>query len=216
MASPLFDQMHIDHSKRVGDPIAAAATDGKIWTAAHRSIHLNEAVRRLMLKYWKRIEREGDASPAWDFFRSLKESEGQAMTSNEIALSSYTGGVFHIISVLNGTTVVKPLPPDYVDDQAAGLISWYDESTTNQYYYIESGNLVNVGGAATDTMTLKYIKAWTAMTYAYATDIPIPLAYFGQILDLAYVIAKEESPKVSPEIAGLAAAKLAIVEKEIG
>jgi len=213
MASPNFDQLHIDHSKRVGDPIAAAGTDGKIWSAAHRSIHLNEACRRLMLKYWKKIEREGQMSPAWDFFRSLKESEGQAMTSNEIALSSYTGGVFRIISALNGTTVVKPLPPDWVDEQAASYMPWYDEATTNQYYYVESGNLVNVGGAATDTMTLRYIKAWTSLTNGYATDIPIAAAYFGQILDLAFVIAQEE--KTTPAGQGLAQTKIAVVEKEI-
>jgi len=210
MASPLYDQLHIDHSKRIGDSVAAATTNGKVWTSVLRDNHLNEACRRLMSKYWIKTRKEGESSDAWDFFRSLIASEGQAMTANSIALSSYTGGVYEIISVLNGTTVVKEQPQGWVDD--ISLIPWYDSATTNQYYKLQAGNLVNTGGGATDTMTLRYIKNWTNLTAAYASDIPVPSRYFHQILDLAYKVAMEEyHGEQSLEVA---LAKEAFVDKE--
>lgn len=214
MASPNYDQLHIDHSKRIGDAVAAAATNGKVWTSAQRDIHLNEACRRLMLKYKVKIDREGDASDGWDFFRSLVNSEGQAMSSNAIALSSYTGGVFKIISVLNGTTVVKPIPQEWVDDIASvSYMPWYDGASTNQYYHIQAGSLTNIGGGATDTITLRYVKNWTALTAGNATDIPIPSKYFHQVLDVAYGIVMEE--RANPTSQQLAAIKVGVVEKEI-
>lgn len=200
MASPNYDSLSVELSKRLDDAVATASTSGDVWSTTQRDIPLNDACKQLMAKYAAQIEAEGEMSPAWDFFRSLLNSEGQAMTSNSIALSSYTGGVFKIISVLNGTTVVKPLPQDWIDDIAD--IPWYDAATTNQYYYIQAGNLINTGGAATDTMTLRYIKNWSNLTASNATDIPIPSRYFQEILDVATKYAIGEMGVLTKVTAG--------------
>ena len=190
MASPNWDSLSVELSKRLDDAAATASTNGDVWSTTQRDIPLNDACKQLMAKYWAQGE--------LDFFRSLVESDGQAMTSNEIALSSFSGGVFRIISARNGTTVVKPLPVDWVEDVGShSLISWYDAGTNNQYYHIESGNLVNIGGAATDTMTLRYIKNWTNLTAGNATDIPIPPAYFPEVIQLALANALAETGKVT-------------------
>ena len=185
MASPLYDGLSVELSKRLDDAVAAASSSGDVWSTTQRDIPLNFACKTLMTKY--------GAEEDTDFFRSLIESEGQAMTSNEIALSSYTGGVFKILSARNGTTVVKPLPQDWVDDIASiESMPWYNATTTNQYYYEESGNLVNVGGGATDTITLRYVKNWSDLTASNATDIPVPSQYFAEILDVAVKYALQE------------------------
>lgn len=213
MASANFDQLHVDLSRRLDDGVASASTAGNVFSVAQRSLFLNEAVKRLMFKYKAKVEREGELSSAWDFFRSLITSEGQATTSNSIALSSYTGGVFKILKATNSTVVVKPVPLDMIEDIALSIIPWFDSSTTNQYYHIQAGNLTTVGAGATDTITLRYIKDWADMTPAYASDIPIPSKYFHQILDIAYRVAMEEV--ASAESVQVAALKEQIVDKEI-
>jgi len=214
MASPNYDALHVEFSKRLDDVVAAATSNGDVWSSVQRDIPLNEACRRLMMKYWKKVETDR-FSEAWDFFRSLITSEGQAMTANAIALSSYTGGVFKILSALNSSTIVKELPQEWVDDVATlSLMPWYDSGTNNQYFYIDAGSLTNVGGGATDTITLRYIKNWTNLTASNATDIPIPSRYFHEVLDLAISIANEDM--ATQESLQRAMVKQAMVDKEIG
>lgn len=220
MASPNYDQLHIDHSKRIGDPVAAAATDGKIWTSTGRDIHLNESSRRLMFKYLKKYtdEERAGVMASWDFFRSLINEEAQTLTANVKALSGWTGDVFYILGVKNATKSVMPLKmPEWA--KYSGDVSdndYFIADSKDQYWTVDGGNfrLVDGGSATADSISLRYIKAWASLTQANATDIPLPAKYFHEVLDIAFKIAMEEVADV--ETMALAQAREAEVDKEIG
>lgn len=220
MSSPNYDQLHVDHSKRIGDPVAAAATNGSVYSSVLRDIHLNEACRRLMVKYLNKYLAEEKAGQlaSWDFFRSLANQEAKTLTANVYALDSWTGGVFHIIGVKNATKGISvfkmPEGMNYLGDTSDN--DYFVADAKDQYWTTDGGNFRLIDGSATtaDSINLRYIKAWTAMTATFASDIPIPSSYFSLILDLAYAIAKSE--KATAEAQQLAQAKMADVTKEIG
>lgn len=190
MASANYDALHIRLSRMLGDPVAAAATDGKVWTSARRDILLNNAVRRWMM--------EELVKGNYNALREFRTREGQALTNNSKALSGWTGGVAWILSAYNSTdgVVVRRLPDGYTAVARTGENSYYTPSTTAQFYQVESGNFILLDGGTTtgDTIVLEYIKVQPDMTNAYASDIMVPSTYFGQILNYALELGVQEKP----------------------
>jgi subtilisin family serine protease len=204
MASPLYDALVVKFSKMAGDPVAAATTDGKIWTGALRDVIFNQAQNR-----WLRKTVEGDNKNA---LRAYIATEAQTLSGSALALSSWTGGVSFILSVYNATdaVLVKRLPDGYDAIARAGTNSYYTASSTNQFWKQESGSFRLLGGTATSSIRLEYVKAPVTLASNGASEVLlVPPAYYDELVDLAFKIAKEEKA-VDMQVAML---KEQIVEK---
>lgn len=186
MASPNYDALHVRLSRMLGDPVAAASADGKVWSSARRDILLNNAVRRWMLES---IEKEN-----WNALQEFIEEEAEALTNNEVAFSSFTGDVFAVIWAKNTTkgVAVHRMPEGILEDDN----SYYEGDAKDQFWKREGANFKLIDGESTtgDTVRLRYVKKHPDMTNAYASDIMVPSTYFGQILNYALELGVQEKP----------------------
>ena len=200
MASPNFDALNLQHSKNIGEAVAAAATNSSRWTAAQRSYHLNEAIRRL-IKYHI-VPNIADTIDVFirntGFLNPHITTEAQALSSNVKALSGWTGTASWILSAYNTTDSlpVVPVPQRIVPYTSAGGNSYLLASATNQMYTIDGGNFRLLDGVSnsTDSITLRYIKAHSDLSVGGASDIIITDNFNDWILDMAYKVAFEELP----------------------
>lgn len=209
MASPLYDAISVDLSKKLSDAVASATSDGDIYTSAMRDLFLNNAIKRWMLK---EVGVEN-----WNALRGYKAREGQALSNNSKALSGWTGGVVAVISAYNSTDtlLVNRLPDGYTAVARSGANSYYSPSTTNQFWQIEGASFILLDGGSTtgDTIVLEYIKEHTALSANGSSDTSVPSAYFAEILDLATKEALEERSHGSDQ--QVAVIKEAGVDKQV-
>lgn len=191
MASPNWDQLSIDLSKKIGDAVAAATTSGDTYTSAERDLFLNKAHRRWLLK---QVEEQN-----WNALRGYMNREAKTLSNNVLALSSWTGGVAAILSAFNVTDslYVRRLPDGYDGVASAGLNIYYTPSTTNQFWKQEGSvfRLLDGGTTTGDSIRLEYIKQHTNLAANDAGgngDTLVPSQYFDEILDLATAEALSE------------------------
>jgi len=202
MASPNFDALNLQHSKNIGDPVAAAGTDGKRWSSAQRTYHLNEAIRRWIRKQYiagmSRESRSQDAGRAWESLGSYVVQSSETLSSSSLAFSSFSGGApAHIIAVYNVTdgVVVKRLPQKFVSYANSNANSFLASSSSNEYWYSEGDKLhidSNSEGSASALVSVIYVKRHTDLSVAGASDIAVPSNSWDQIQDLAFKVAMEE------------------------
>lgn len=200
MASPNFDALSVQQSKNIGDPVAAATTDGKRWSSAQRSYHLNEAIRRWLRKQFLngmiRESRTQDAGKNWENLGSYVVQGTGALTASVKSLSSFDGTntVAHIIDCYNSTDAVpvKRLPQHFYRWAQTGGNSFLTSSATNQFFVVDGGNIRLLGGTATSTLSLRFVKAHSDLSANGSSDIAIPSQSWDQILDLAFKVAMEE------------------------
>lgn len=201
MASPNFDALNVKLSKRLGDPVSSATSDGSRFSSALRDQYLNEGIRRLMRKYVRQVEPDIEEVQMLDpvFFSGgyLSDYAG-ALAANVVALSTINGtGVFKIISVQNtdGTNagMVKPLPHTEKPDVLAGDNKYLTSAAIgHNLYLIEGTNLRVIGAGATNTISVQYLKPHTDLSSGGSTDILVPSTYWDQVLDMAYKVGQEE------------------------
>lgn len=198
MASPNWDSLSIQHSKNIGDPVVAATTDGKVYSSAQRDNHLNIACKRwLEFRTVRALGLEAmdkDATPHWIALDSYITEVAGTLASNTLALSSWTPAVWYPIAAYNATSSV----PVYRFNgrhrffSKTGGNTYLASSSTFQQWYIKGGSLVVDGSGATDSILLRYIQVHTNLSANGSTDILINNAYWGEILDLAFAVQKEE------------------------
>lgn len=195
MPSPLFDTLSIRLSRELGDPVAAAATDGKRWSSAQRSSFLNAGIRAFILKAVK----YGN----WGALTGLVAEEAKALVANVLTLATtggWTGGVSWIMSAYNVTDnlPIKPLLNHNLRSFVkTGGSQFLVASATNQYWVKDGLTFRLLDGVAnsTDSIELRYVKQHTDLTAGFATDIPVGSEYFEEVLDLAVSIGLIEMPK---------------------
>lgn len=209
MPSPNFDAMSVNLSKKLGDPVSAAANDGKVWTSALRTVLLNNAHRKWMFKEL--------AAGNMNALQTYKSREGQALSNNAKALSGWTGGVMAILSAYNSTdgVIVNRLPDGYVGVARSSSNTYYTPSTTNQFWVVEAGSFILMDGGTTtgDTIVLEYVKPHTDLSAGGSTDTSVPAHYWHEVVEIAMAEGLEERSK--PEDRALAQVKVQFVDKEI-
>lgn len=188
MASPNFDSLVVQLSRLIKDPVAAASTDGDAHTSAFRVQCVNEGVRRC-LNRWVSQGRQ-------DALREYIVTEAQALTASSKALSGWTGGVLAILAARNTTDTAIPLPLSnaLVAEATSGNNKYLLASASNQKYYLNNGNFVLLGGTATSSISLTYVKQHTDLTVANATDLAVPSHYFPEVLEEAFLYFCEQMP----------------------
>lgn len=197
MASPNFDALNLQHSRNIGDTVAAAATDGSAFSSAKRSSHLNAAIRNWMIDQLLVENLNGLSSYVLEATASL--------TGNALSLASgFTGGVLAVISVKNNNraTMVRKIPitMKHIVDNAYSN-SFLATTSDNQYWTINGGNLVLIGSGATDSVSVIYVSRHTDLAVAGASDIAIPPTYWTMILDYALLEALKEKPQTEEVVA---------------
>lgn len=201
MASPNYDAMSVALSKKIGDPVASASTNGSgVWTSAFRDVLLNQAHRE-----WLRRQ---IVAGNFNALQSYRNREGKALTNNVLALTSWTGTAAFILSAYNSTDtlIVNRLPDGYMGIARAGSNAYYTPSTTNQFYQIEGGSFVLLDGGTTtgDTIVLEYVKAHSDLSAGGASDTLVPPQYWDQVVDIAFAIAKGEKATQAEQVVGRA------------
>jgi hypothetical protein len=191
MAIPNFDALNVKLSRMMEDAVSAATTDGDGFTSAYRDKLLNDALRRLQLKWWA-IGQE-------DALRGYTNVEAQSLSSSELALSTWTGGVVGILSVYNATDEAIPRPiSNELKEEAQTGNNKYISSAVNtdlQHYYINDSNFTLINGTATSSIRLTYIKQHTDLVAnTGSTDIAVPSQYWEVVLKEAIGIFWEENP----------------------
>lgn len=204
MASPNWDALSVKLAKRIADPAAGgvATGDGARFTSALRDQYLNEAIRRLMRKYVRRTQPDVSEikliEPAFFYGGYLSDYAG-SLAANVVALTTInSGGIFGIVSVQNtnvtNNSMVKPLPHTEKADAVAGDNRYLAAAAVgHEYYLIEGTNLRVIGSGATDAISVQFVKAHADLSAGGSTDILVPAAYWDQVVDMAYKVAKEEN-----------------------
>ena len=177
---PTFDQINVSLSRRVGDAVAAATTDGQTLSALNRSDYINQAIRECLAKYAGVLLSAEDQTPGW--YQAKKDAEGflvnyiqestGALSGNAISLDSFSPAVDTILSVEDDTTSrpvgrlmegVKSLTDN------TGIAGWDAGSysatpasnTSNPVWYVQNNSLYVIGVTATDTVRVRYIQKHT-------------------------------------------------------
>ncbi len=195
---PTFDQLNISLSRRVDDPVAAAATDGPRFSSAMRIDWLNEAIRRWILKQVRIVPGTLQAYPVDEIaLQNYIKQDSVAMVANVKPLSSgWAAAVAWIIDAYDTTLSLPINPLQSPNDRYqydTGGNSYLLASTTNLFWTTSGGNFELLGGGATDTIKLKYICQHTDL--AAAGTILVPANYHNQIIDLALQFFGEEYPQ---------------------
>lgn len=194
MASPNFDALSVSLSMTLGDGVAAAATDGVMWSSAQRTTFLNNACRRWLLRGLQRLVRAQVGAEEMLQNYIIEESATLSSAVTALASLSSNAGTAHIISVYNSTDTafVKPLPPELRQVVLAGVNAFLSE----QYWLIDGGNLRVVGTnvAGSESVTIKHVKQHVALAAGGSTDILVPPQYLNVILDLATMLGLEADP----------------------
>lgn len=204
MASPLYDALSIQHSRNIGDAVAAAGTNGSTFSTTQRDNHLNNAIRRL-IRNVVAINRPRAMRGLKTNYEPIQayivDSPQVALVANAISLTAagFTGGeIDEVLSVINATSnkFIKPVPPNmsYFVHSNIAVNSFLTASSTNQFWYVQGGNLTVTGSGATDNIEVKYVKRHTALTAAFASDILITSPYWNILLDYALVEALQDRP----------------------
>jgi len=194
MASTNFDALNVQLSRMIEDPVAAATTDGDQYTSGYRDNLLNKACRDLQ----KRWAAEGND----DALRQYLNTEAQSLSSSTKALSSWTGDVLTIRSVYNSTDEVIPYPvANGLKEEAQTGNNRYLSVTANtslgQKYYVNANAFFLLGGTATSSIRLTYVKKHATLAAndaGGAGDITIPNQYWEDVLREAFKIFAKENP----------------------
>ena len=205
MATPILDPLSVQHSKNIGDTVAAAGTDGKRWSSAQRTYHINEAIRRWIRKMI--------AVKNFGALRAYVQNESAALSSNELTVASFSDGVPDTILSVYDTTLtnqVDPLPPE--------LSRWEAENeetaiVSGLYFVWDNSKLTVLNAGASDTVKVQYVKQHTDVVQSTGPDIAVPNSYYPQLLNLAEAIARREFP--IPQNIARADLLEGIVDKEI-
>lgn len=198
---PTFDGLNLSLSREIDDPVGAAGTDGKAISSARRIDILNQAIRewiRMQVKVLDETALSAEVVNSAGLVNYIKDSGSIALSANAYALSSLTGGCSWILSALNVTSaaLIKPLPLRLKNlANAAVVTNYFTPSTINQFYVLENGNFLNLGGGATNSVKIEYIIPHVDL--ASGGTILIPSEYHYQILDLAIARALEELPSAT-------------------
>lgn len=163
MATPLYDAISVSLSQRIGDPVAAAATDGVKWSSAQRDTFINGACRRWLTRQVRMLASQ--AVGVEEALQSYVVEETVSLSGGTYALSTLASGVgaIYVMSAYNSTdnAIIKPLPAwmrPVIQSSANTLLS-------DQYWLIDGGNIRVVGTdvAGTESIIIKFVKNHPAL-----------------------------------------------------
>lgn len=205
MATTNLNTLSLQHAKNIADPpmVQTADQDGKRWTSAQRTYHINEAIRRWIRKvYRSAMAKERRGAPAekeWQDLGTYLSVATDTLSGKTLTLDDWGSAnedVAWIVSVYNSSTghVVKKIPQSIIP-YTTTTNSFLAYDTNNAYWYLDGRTFTMLGGGSNNTINLTFVKQHTDLTVvtgAGGTDIELPSHVWDQILDLAFKVAMEE------------------------
>lgn len=168
MATPLFDSMSIELSRRVNDPVAAAATNGQWLSSLERTSYLNKAMLLLINEAWTTLN--GDKKKFVEIFPELVKISGELTLSSRqySLLASGTYDYYALLEVTTGTT---------------GAVNNYCSIIPKHLYQAaNSGNVIQFKGSTGFPIAVEISKVITILpttvtdTKAIITYIAMPVS----------------------------------------
>ncbi len=87
MATPKFDRISVEFSRRVADPVAAAATNGTVLSADARTTYVNKALHKLFNDVWGLVQ--ADVQKFLNMFPELaKHASATFNTTGQIIMGN--------------------------------------------------------------------------------------------------------------------------------
>ena len=132
MATPLFDAIDVEISRRIGDPVATASTAGKRFTAAERNAYTNKALLEYFNRKWEAYG--GDAKRMLELLPELAISVPVTTDANgEYTLASPNLFLAKLVdgTLTSNSLYVKLMPQHLYNIVVSGDNSLYVPSATN-------------------------------------------------------------------------------------
>ena len=182
MSSPLFDDLHVKLSRKLTDPVAAAATDGAEVTSALRTDYLNRANKFIQMLLWTN---KPDLFET--YLQGLIATSSVTFASTGAALPSD----FSYAITLQQDSPVRKLkwfePSRKIELDMATVASANNPFFSNCYtilgnkiYAYQSGVILSSG-----TGTFYYIKNDQRASSGDSSDIAIDAIWYETLVDLA-------------------------------
>ncbi len=142
MATPKFDKISVEVSRRVGDPVVSAPTAGTFMTAAERNAYVSKALMKLFNEVWASVG--GNNSAFIELFPELMRDDTITTTpGGEYTPSAGNGDAyfFKIIDGAKSSTYIKALDKVLYRTVKLGVSDLYTPSSTNLFVFEIEGVL---------------------------------------------------------------------------
>lgn len=119
MATPKFDRMSVEFSKRIHDPVAAAATDGTTVPAAVRHLFLNQALQEFFGSMWREVR--GNKEQFGEIFPELIDERNNSFTAAKYTIISPNLDFFELVELKIGSywATIRRATQKYLIDTGA-------------------------------------------------------------------------------------------------
>jgi hypothetical protein len=145
MATPKFDRMSVEFSKRINDPVAAEGTDGKFVTSAVRELFLNQALQALFGMYWEKTG--GDPTSFHSLFPELVVPRTVTLSSSKYTIATPNLDFKKLVEAVPASKYATILPATKKSSAEIGYPS-YNAGSANNPVAVESGGIIYVYPAA--------------------------------------------------------------------
>lgn len=178
MASPNFDLLHLEFSRKVEDPVAVATANGSVLDSTDRSDYLNRAIKEFITDAYYLIGME----KARTVFQSMVKQ--QAVASFLSAGVSVASDYFNMPIALTRTGftdifVLRNAKSQLDNDNNPHITAAYVVEGGKIYAYADHAILTSGAG-------IFYYLPHRDRTAADATDdTPLPTNFFDHVIDLA-------------------------------
>jgi len=178
MASPNFDNLHLYLSRKMQDPVAAAGTDGGVFTSAERTDYLNRANKFIQLVVYEKGRDFVDR-----FLPGLVKT--QAITWASVGTSLETDYSQHLSCqyTLTIPVLLRWVPPSRKiildNDQNRNIDAAYTILASKIYGYYNYAQLTSGSGV------LYYLSNDTRASNGDTNDISIDALWYDTLVDLA-------------------------------
>lgn len=167
------------------DPVASAATDGARLTSAKRDSFLNNGIRVWIEKVYQSKQLEP--------LNAYIQESTVSLSSGKYALSSFSPACAFILGVRTSTQHIEFVPETLYNIAILGVDKYYTVGASH-YLWTWNNAQLQVAGASSDSVTVRYIQRHTDLSANGATDIAIQSPYWEEIIREAFKIYCLEDP----------------------
>jgi hypothetical protein len=188
MATPNLDVLHLRFSKSVEDPVAAAGTAGSVFSVAQREDYINRAINDLTSQIYHIV----GMNKSREILQSMETTQAiSAFSSSGVAVASdYTDMPTSLIKTGSTNIFSYYTKKDELDNNVNPNISAAYLISGNKIYAYESGAILTTGAG-----TFYYLRKDAGVQNT--TDINISPKFWGAVIDLACILAFEETGELT-------------------
>jgi hypothetical protein len=188
MATPSLDILHLRFSRSVEDPVGSAGSAGLQFSVVQREDYINRAINDLTSDIYHIV----GMNKAREILQSMETTQSIAAFSNTgtSVASDYCDMPTSLLKT-GSTNIFSYYPKkDELDNNVNPNISAAYVVSGNKIYAYESGAILNTGAG-----TFYYIRKDAGVQNT--TDVNISPKFYGAVIDLAAILAFEETGELT-------------------